>query len=70
MSHTQSLVAGFSAYAQASELSALTGAAAPAATPSTVSVFLTASSPECVAFSIGASAGAVTSTGVTITAGC
>lgn len=70
MSNTHSLVAGFSAYAQASELATIAGEAAPAATPSTVSIFLTASSPECVAFSVGISAGAVTSTSITVAAGC
>lgn len=69
MSNAQSLIAGFSRYARAEELALAGGDAAPASTP-TVTVFLTASSPECVAFSLGVSAGAVTSTSITIGVGC
>ncbi|CAD5990935.1 LxmA leader domain family RiPP [Agreia sp. COWG] len=68
MNNAQTLIAGFTTYAGSAEITALGAEAAPGFSP--VSVFLTASSPECVAFSIGASAGAVTSTSVTIGAGC
>ena len=64
----ETLIAGYQTYSDASELATLgvQGAPAVSPTPSIVS-FATASSPECIAFSIGASAGGVTTT---IAAGC
>jgi hypothetical protein len=67
MNNAQTLISGFTNYARTDELVAIGSEAAPGFSPA---VFLTASSPECVAFSIGASAGAVTSTSVTIGVGC
>ena len=67
MNNSQALIAGFNTYAQAGELALIAPESAPGWTPT---VFLTASSPECVAFSVGASAGAITSASITINAGC
>lgn len=67
MNSSQTLVAGFSTYAQAGELALVAPEAAPGWTPTP---FLTASSPECVAFSVGASAGVITSASITVNAGC
>lgn len=64
----KSLIEGYKTYSDAGELSNLgtQPAAAVSPTPSIYS-FATASSPECVAFSIGISAGGVTTT---LAAGC
>lgn len=64
----ESLIAGYETYASPAELVLVGVDAAPAVspTPSIVS-FLTASSVECIAFSIGASAASV---GTTLAAGC
>lgn len=64
----ESLIAGYRTYSDVAEFSHLDVQAAPAVspTPSIVS-FATASSPNCIAFSLGASAGGVTTT---LAAGC
>jgi hypothetical protein len=68
MTNSQSLISGYSNYVRGEELAHVNVESAPGISP--VSVFATASSPECAAFSIGASAGVVTSTSITIGAGC
>lgn len=64
----ESLISGYEAYASHSDLifTELDAAPAVSPTPSIVS-FLSASSPECIMFSIGASAGSVTTT---LASGC
>lgn len=68
MHNTATLIKGFTTYADASELVGVTADMAPGISP--VSVFLSASSPECVMFTIGVSSGAVTSAAATFTVGC
>ncbi|MEU7042833.1 LxmA leader domain family RiPP [Streptomyces varsoviensis] len=61
------LIAGYTAYTTAEEFGASAQAQAPATTPITT---VTASSPECAAFSVSAVSGVVTSVSITHSAGC
>lgn len=68
MASSRSLIAGYSAYASTTELASAGVNVAPGATP-TISVytFVTASSAACAGFTIGLTAGGVTTT---LAAGC
>ncbi|MEU4086536.1 LxmA leader domain family RiPP [Streptomyces aureus] len=57
MNTADQLLTGYTAYTDAQEFGASAEAQAPATTPT-----ITASSPECVYFSLGASAGSIAST--------
>ena len=61
---TRQLIEGYTAYSSAFELDTTSHESAPAITPITS---VTASSPECIAFTIGAAGGATTTT---LAAGC
>lgn len=66
MQTAESLIAGYTIYSSTAELAESHGqAAAPAITPYTP--FIIASSGQCVSFSVGATASAVTTT---LAAGC
>ena len=60
----QNLIKGFANYSTAAELEASVRGNAPAISPVTT---VTASSPECVAFTVGLTSGGTTTT---IAAGC
>lgn len=68
MTNSQSLISGYANYVRGEELAHVNAESAPGISP--VSAFVSASSPECAAFSVGASAGVVTSTSITVGAGC
>ncbi|MEU8980638.1 MULTISPECIES: LxmA leader domain family RiPP [unclassified Streptomyces] len=57
MNTADQLLTGYTAYTNAQEFGASAEAQAPATTPT-----VTVSSPECVYFSLGASAGSIAST--------
>lgn len=64
----ESLIAGYETYATPSDLIMSEYDAAPAVSPTpSIWTFVTASSPECLAFSLGATGASV---GTTFAAGC
>lgn len=64
MTTTASLIEGYTAYSSLAELDSTTPQMAPGLSPTpSISAFLTASSMECVMFSIGGAGG-------TVAAGC
>ncbi|KAF5995833.1 MULTISPECIES: LxmA leader domain family RiPP [Streptomyces] len=66
MNTADQLIAGYTAYTDAADFGASAAGEAPATTPS----IITASSPECGAFSISAASGILTSVSITHGAGC
>ncbi|MCL7490025.1 LxmA leader domain family RiPP [Streptomyces sp. MCA2] len=66
MNTADQLISGYTAYTNAGDFGASAGGEAPATTPS----IITASSPECAAFSLTAASGVITSVSVTHGAGC
>lgn len=63
--NTNEMIAGYTAYTTAEEF----GASAQGEAPATITT-VTVSSPECVAFSVSAASGVVTSVSITHGAGC
>ncbi len=64
---TRELISGYATYSSLSELNTINPQDGPAISPTTSVTSVTASSPECVAFTVSLSAGG---TGATIALGC